>query len=92
MKKHFLLLLLGAAAFRMASAQAEKPATPDSTLIAFSSDTQAPMFVEKLWLKPTHNKAATRRLFRDIENRKPGSLFLLGDVVNLGSRDKGAIW
>lgn len=88
MKKHFLLLLLGAAAFRMASAQAEQPTTPDSTLIAFSSDTQAPMFVETLWLKPTHNKAATRRLFRDIQNRRPGSLFLLGDVVNLGSSNR----
>lgn len=60
----------------------------DTTLIAFSSDTQAPMWVESLWLKKTNNRLATQHLFRDISYRKPGSLFILGDVVNLGTSNR----
>ncbi|RYZ20603.1 MAG: metallophosphoesterase [Chitinophagaceae bacterium] len=56
----------------------------DSTEIAFASDTQAPMWVEKLWLKANNNRTATRMLFNDLCRRRPGALFLLGDVVNLG--------
>jgi hypothetical protein len=59
-------------------------ATNDSTEIAFASDTQAPMWVEKLWLKANNNRTATRMLFSDLARRKPGALFILGDVVNLG--------
>jgi len=65
-----------------------QPVNNDSTLIAFASDTQAPMFVETLWLKANHNRAATKQIFTDISNRRPGSLFLLGDVVNLGYSNK----
>lgn len=60
----------------------------DSTLIAFASDTQAPMFIETIWLKAHHNRKATKKLFSEIENTQPGSLFLLGDVVNLGYSNK----
>jgi predicted MPP superfamily phosphohydrolase len=56
----------------------------DSTLIAFASDTQAPMWIETILLKPHHNREATKTLFSEIGNRRPGSLFLLGDVVSLG--------
>jgi hypothetical protein len=63
----------------------QQPVQPnDSTLIAFASDTQAPMWVETLWLKANNNRQATRDIFSDIGSRRPGSLFLLGDVVNLG--------
>ncbi len=51
----------------------------------FVSDTQQPMFVEKLVLKPNHNLAATADIFAAIEKDKPKSLFMLGDVVGLGS-------
>jgi predicted MPP superfamily phosphohydrolase len=71
-----------------AKSQQEMPAAIDSNTIAFSSDTQAPMWVETLWLKKTNNKTATQRLFNDIGQRNPGSLFLLGDVVNLGSSNR----
>jgi UDP-2,3-diacylglucosamine pyrophosphatase LpxH len=57
-------------------------------LIAFTSDTQAPMWVETIVLKSHNNKAATKRLFSDIEKRQPNSLFILGDVVNLGYSDR----
>ncbi|RYY39274.1 MAG: metallophosphoesterase [Chitinophagaceae bacterium] len=56
----------------------------DTTEIAFASDTQAPMFVEKLWLRGNNNRTATRMLFTDMARRRPQALFLLGDVVNLG--------
>lgn len=56
----------------------------DPSVLAFASDTQAPMWVETLWLKAHKNRTATRMVFDDILNKNPSSLFLLGDVVNLG--------
>lgn len=64
------------------------PSPTDSTLIAFAADTQAPMWVETLWLKPHQNRIATKKVFNDIIDRGAGSLFLLGDVVNLGYSNK----
>jgi predicted MPP superfamily phosphohydrolase len=64
------------------------PSSNDSTLIAFASDTQAPMWVETILLKAHNNRNATKKLFTEIGNRQPGSLFLLGDVVNLGYSNK----
>src|SRR5437764_9908061 len=52
--------------------------------MVFAADTQAPMFVETLVLKPDHNRAATKMLFHDIGAQNPQHVFLLGDVVNLG--------
>jgi Icc-related predicted phosphoesterase len=57
---------------------------PDSSLY-FVSDTQQPMFVEKLVLKPHHNRTATAGIFAAIRQNKPGSVHMLGDVVGLGS-------
>ncbi|HYK56796.1 MAG TPA: metallophosphoesterase, partial [Flavisolibacter sp.] len=56
----------------------------DNTLIAFASDTQAPMLVETILLRSHKNKLATRLLFKDILGHHPAAFFLLGDVVNLG--------
>jgi len=56
----------------------------DTALIAFTSDTQAPMWVETLWLKANKNRTATRMVFDDILRSSCSSLFILGDVVNLG--------
>lgn len=65
--------------------------TTDSTSreeIAFISDTQAPMCVEKLFLKSNRNTLATQVLFREITQYKPRCLFILGDVVSKGPREK----
>ncbi|HQQ96131.1 MAG TPA: metallophosphoesterase [Cyclobacteriaceae bacterium] len=59
-----------------------------SNSIAFISDTQAPMAVEKLWLKSHHNEKATALLFKEIVATKPSQLFILGDVVSLGYKKK----
>lgn len=56
--------------------------------IAFVSDTQAPMWVETLALKTNHNEEATRQIFGDIVRRQPNFLFILGDVVTLGYKEK----
>lgn len=56
--------------------------------IAFVSDTQAPMWVETIALKPNHNVEATGLLFHDILRQKPSYLFILGDVVNLSYKEK----
>lgn len=56
----------------------------DTTELCFASDTQAPMWIETLFLKKNNNKAATKKLFETISERRPGALFIMGDVVNLG--------
>ncbi|MBB6112815.1 Calcineurin-like phosphoesterase [Mucilaginibacter lappiensis] len=59
-------------------AQDKKP------VIAFVSDTQAPLLVEHVIRKLHHNTKATALIFQDIINSHPSSLFILGDVVSLG--------
>lgn len=76
---HKLICLFLLAAFGKAQAQ-----SADSTELCFASDTQAPMWIETLFLKKDNNKQATKQLFATISNRKPGALFIMGDVVNLG--------
>lgn len=60
----------------------------DTTLIAFASDTQAPMLVETILLRSHKNRLATRLLFADIVKQHPVVFFLLGDVVNLGYSER----
>jgi len=55
-----------------------------NNLLAFAADTQAPMLVETLLLKPFRNREATKLLFQNVLQQKPCAFFLLGDVVNLG--------
>lgn len=60
------------------SAQSQPP------VIAFASDTQEPMWVEKLVLKQNHNLKATKMIFNDVDSLRPNAFFILGDVVSLG--------
>jgi 3',5'-cyclic AMP phosphodiesterase CpdA len=53
--------------------------------IAFMSDIQNPIWVETLKLRPFRNSEATDTLFSDIISRRPKALFLLGDIVSIGS-------
>ncbi|MES2061648.1 MAG: metallophosphoesterase [Bacteroidota bacterium] len=66
------------------TAQDKKP------VIAFTSDTQEPMWIEKLFLKQNHNLKATRMIFKDVDTLRPSALFILGDVVSLGKNN--AAW
>ena len=82
--KKYLYLLAGLAMGLTASAQ-----TP-SSVIAFASDTQEPMWVEKLFLKQNRNLEATKMIFKDVDTLRPRALFLLGDVVSSGKSN--AAW
>jgi hypothetical protein len=85
MNKFFLAcILFFSPLFLLAQQTNETIPSNSSNLIAFASDTQAPMWVETIVLKAHNNRTATKRIFSDIEKRQPGSLFILGDVVNLG--------
>jgi predicted phosphodiesterase len=55
--------------------------------ILFLSDTQAPMWVEKLVLRTHQNKKATQTIFAEILRLKPAVLYWLGDIVSLGYRN-----
>ncbi|MDQ6815113.1 MAG: metallophosphoesterase, partial [Bacteroidota bacterium] len=59
-----------------------------SNEMVFASDTQAPMWVETLFLKSNQNRLATKDIFNDILTRDPAAVYLLGDVVALGSSNK----
>lgn len=85
--KHSLLAFLWAFLSLADSLWAQK-ADSARTEIAFISDTQAPMCVEKIFLKSNQNTLATQILFREITEYKPRCLFILGDVVSKGPREK----
>jgi UDP-2,3-diacylglucosamine pyrophosphatase LpxH len=53
--------------------------------LIFLSDTQRPIWVETILLPPYRNEEATDSLFSDIVREKPKALFLLGDLVSVGS-------
>ncbi|MEI6091359.1 MAG: metallophosphoesterase [bacterium] len=57
------------------------------TTICFISDTQTPLWTERLFLKSEKNEAATDALFNDIIKQKPTSLFILGDMVSKSSNN-----
>jgi len=52
--------------------------------IAFTSDTQEPMWVETLFLKTNNNLQATKMVFNDVDAVHPSAFFILGDVVSWG--------
>lgn len=54
--------------------------------ILFLSDTQAPMWVERLVLRTHQNTKATITIFDEIVRLKPAVLYWLGDIVSLGYR------
>lgn len=83
MRKILFTLFLGVTI----AATGQEPAG-DSTLLAFASDTQKPMWVETLLLKSNNNRQATKKIFNEFAQLKPKALFLLGDVVNLGYSNK----
>lgn len=76
---------LAAVAFLLSTGVfAQAPGQSASKKMYFVSDTQQPLFVEKLWLKGNHNKQATAGIFNSILKEKPATLYMLGDVVGLG--------
>jgi hypothetical protein len=58
------------------------------TEIDFVSDTQAPMTVEKVKLHANHNTLATAMIFSEMLKNKPLAVYMLGDVVSVGSNNR----
>ncbi|GAC1431826.1 MAG: hypothetical protein NVSMB7_07780 [Chitinophagaceae bacterium] len=81
-KQAFFLLLIIFFHFAVA-ARAQLPHASNKEMY-FVSDTQQPMFVEKLLLTPDHNKTATKDIFDAILKDRPSNVYMLGDVVALG--------
>ncbi|OFZ19542.1 MAG: hypothetical protein A2X94_12645 [Bdellovibrionales bacterium GWB1_55_8] len=70
----------------MPSCRTKLEVAPGSPLeLAFVSDTQEPIWLEKLWLKTDNNRHVTRRLFESIARTRPLALFHGGDLVASGS-------
>ena len=89
MKKQSLFFLTSLFAHCMVNAQVKPPVeTAPQHQLYFVSDTQQPMLVERLFLKSNHNLKATASIFDDILQQKPGNLYMLGDVVGLGSSNR----
>lgn len=59
-----------------------------SNEIDFISDTQQPMLVETLRLHRNHNTKATSLLLAEMLRQKPLAIYMLGDVVALGSSNR----
>ncbi|RZA01961.1 MAG: metallophosphoesterase [Sphingobacteriaceae bacterium] len=57
-------------------------------ILAFTSDTQQPMTVEKIFLKSNRNEEATKMIFKDVNALRPAAFFILGDVVSVGFRNR----
>jgi hypothetical protein len=76
-KNQLFLLTLTLTSF-MANSQLiiEAPLPEEPKVIAFASDTQAPMWVETILLKSHNNRKATTMVFNEILKSQPSSLFL----------------
>lgn len=56
--------------------------------IVFISDTQQPMAVERIRLHANHNTKATSLLLDAIVKQRPLAVYMLGDVVGVGSSNR----
>jgi predicted phosphodiesterase len=65
-----------------------QPSPADHQQLAFVSDTQDPMWVEKVYLKENHNTYATQLIFKEITALNPLALFNLGDVISLSAEEE----
>ncbi|MEO7311232.1 MAG: metallophosphoesterase [Chitinophagaceae bacterium] len=84
MKKQLTFLLALFATQCSVMAQQQIPIASEASELFFVSDTQQPMWVEKILLRPHENLRATADIFEAILLQKPKNLFMLGDVVSLG--------
>ena len=86
--RHWLVFCLGCMLTGRITGQIIMRDTLPVTTIDFVSDTQQPMGIEKIYLKPTQNTRATAMIFDAILHDKPAALFMLGDIVALGYKNR----
>ncbi|MEO8173156.1 MAG: metallophosphoesterase [Sediminibacterium sp.] len=56
--------------------------------IALVSDTQQPLAIERIFRRGEKNTLATKKILEDIIDRIPRAVFMLGDVVSVGYKEK----
>src|SRR3954469_18838172 len=88
LKNVFVVLLL---ILITASTAPMDKSLPKLNTLAFVADTQAPMWIEGVFLRKDNNPEATKKVMEDILLHKPATLFMLGDVVSLGPSRKAWI-
>ena len=81
------LLLLTILFFISIAGKPQSPGVAPNAEIDFVSDTQQPIFVEKIKLRANHNIRATSMIFLEIEKNKPRAVYMLGDIVSVGSNN-----
>ena len=86
--KYLFVAFCGCLFYMNMKSQVIIPDSLSGVLIDFVSDTQQPLGVEKIYLEPTQNARATAMIFSAILHDKPTALFMLGDIVSLGYRNK----
>ena len=69
------------------SVKPQQPAAKNKE-IEFVSDTQQPLAIEKIKLTSNHNTKATSLIFSEILRNHPAALYMLGDIVGLGSSNR----
>lgn len=78
-KLFYLVFFLGSSLITTTHAQSDH-----KTKIGFISDTQQPIWIEKIFLPSNKNKAATDAIFSSVvENDSISALFHLGDITGL---------
>jgi Icc-related predicted phosphoesterase len=88
MKKFHFFMLIVVLQVTQLVVNAQQAPTPPTTEMVFISDTQQPLWIETLIHKPNRNTVATADLFNEVLQRKPQSIYMLGDVVAVGSKNK----
>jgi len=83
-----LLFILSAFFVTLLQGQVMNNTDSSGKELVFASDTQAPMWVETLLLKKNNNRVATRDIFDNVLIRHPSAVYLLGDVVSMGSSNR----
>ncbi len=79
------LLLISASYFCLITTPIISQSISKPTTIGFISDTQAPIWIEKFWIKSNRNEEATEAIFnRILKEENIVGLFHLGDITSYG--------
>ena len=60
------------------------PLVTGDSLVSFVSDTQSPIFLEELRLRPNNNDSAREMIYRALLADRPNAVFHLGDMIAIG--------
>jgi hypothetical protein len=81
----FCILAILIAPFSLCVTQPEIKGKSDALTFCFLSDTQEPLFIERIYLKYNDNAKARKLIFEKILEQNPKAVVHLGDLVSTGS-------